>query len=537
MRAARLGARLCSRLPALVAAAVLLAGCAGSSAASHRDPGTLVDVEQADASTFNPLYQQSAYDSIYASLVFDGLTNVSSNYGVQPGLATSWTHSADGLHWQVELRHGVRWSDGAPFTSGDVVFTYQTMLDPKTAFNQASYLANVRRVVAEGPYRVRFDLSAPSATFVDIGMGFSILPRHILGSVRPDRQPFTSFGEHPVGTGPYKLVRWQHDSDVLFARNAYYWHGTPHIARLEIRIIFNDQAEVDALESGSADMISDLGYSQSERLARESPTIRRLTFAPLYVGVFQVNLRRPGLSDVRVRHALMYAFDRRAIARGFFDDQVSPVNTLIAPGLTRWFDPHVRTYSYDPARARRILDDAGWKLGPDGVRHKGKTRLAFQVLVNQGSVLILDQLLALSADAAAVGIEIDARQIDFASAIARTYKGDFDLLFESFGGNVDPDASAVLASTQQPPAGENVMGYDDPAVDRDLAAGIRELNDVKRRAIYDDMQRHLAEDLPMLWLYGRYSASAFARRVQIDPRVTLPLPYTWYNIADWKLAP
>ena len=542
-RAARLAASFRSPVLAMGAAAALvvgvsatLAGCARS-AGSPRDSSTLVDLERADASTLNPLFQQSAYDSIYASLVFDGLTNPSSDYGAQPGLATSWTHSANGLHWDVSLRHGVRWSDGAPFTSQDVVFTYRTMLNPKTAFNQASYIAYIRRVVAVGPYRVHFDLSAPSAGFVTLAMGFSMLPSHILGAIRPDRQAFTDFGERPVGTGPYTLVRWQHDSDVLFARNQHYWGRAPHIPRLDIRIIFNDQAEIDALESGSADMISDLGFSQVKRLQREAPQIRWLTFAPLYVGVFVVNLRRPGLNDVHVRQALMYAFDRLALTRGFFDGQVSPVNTLVAPGLKRWFDPNVRRYRYDPARARRILDAAGWKVGPDGVRRKGSTRLVFEALVNQGSVLILDQLLALSADAAAVGIQINTRQIDFASAVARTFKGSYDLLFESFGGSIDPDSTAELSSTQQPPAGENVMGYDDPRVDRDLRDGIRELDYAKRRAIYNDMQRRLSEDLPMLWLYGRYAAMAYTPRVRIDPRVTLPTPYTWYNINRWKLAP
>jgi peptide/nickel transport system substrate-binding protein len=524
------------RLLVVLALATSFASCAHGAGASSRDPGTLVDLEQADASTFNPLYQQSAYDSIYASLVFDGLTNIGPGYRIVPGLATAWRHSADGLHWDVDLRRGVRWSDGLPFTSADVVFTYRTMLHPKTAFNQVSYISYVRRVVADGPYRVHFDLTAPSATFVTIGMGFSILPVHLLGAVRPERQAFTDFGEHPVGTGAYRLVRWQHDSEVLFARNPYSWRGLAHIPRLDIRIIFNDQAEIDALESGSADMISDLGFTQAERLARESPRVKRLTFAPIYIGIFQVNLRRAGLSDVRVRRALMFAFDRPALTRGFFDDQVSPVNTLIAPGLTSWYNPHTRSYPYDPARARRILDAAGWKLGPDGVRQKRGKRLAFEVLVNQGSVLILDQLLALSADAAAVGIQLNARQIDFASAVARTYKGNFDLLFEAFGGSIDPDSSAVLASDQQPPVGSNVMGYDSPAVDRDLRAGLRELDDVKRRVIYDDMQEHLAEDLPMLWLYGRYAASAFGERVHIDSRATLQSPYVWYNLSDWTLG-
>jgi ABC-type transport system substrate-binding protein len=170
------------------------------------------------------------------------------------------------------------------------------------------------------------------------------------------------------------------------------------------------------------------------------------------------------------------------------------------------------------------------------VRHRGATRLAFELLLNQGSVSITDQMLAFCQDLAAVGIKVDLRQLDFASTVQRAYAGNYDLLADARGGGLDPDQTPVLLSTQRPPAGANTTGYDDPVVDHDLLAGVRELDYAKRRALYDQMQMRLAETLPMLWQYGRYAGTAYAARLVLDPKVTLQSPLIWYNVQDWTFA-
>jgi peptide/nickel transport system substrate-binding protein len=359
----------------------------------------------------------------------------------------------------------------------------------------------------------------------------------VLGRVRADRQPFTDFGEHPVGTGPYMLVRWQHDSDVLFARNPYYWRGLAKIRRLDFRVIFNEQAKADALESGSADLVSDLPYDQAAALRRDSPRTTIVTFPSLYANVIEINLHRAGLDDVTVRRALMYAFDRRAVVDGFFGGQVDISDGIIPRALPRWYNPDVRHYAYDPARARAMLDRAGWRPGPDGVRRRGAVRLSFSLLVNQGSLSILDQSLAFCSDAAAVGIEVVPRAIDFPSAVARTYTFDYDMIFDGRGGVVDPDYSDIFLSTNRPPAGADTTGYDDPIADRILTDGLRELDYPKRRAIYDRMQARLAETLPILALYGRFAALGHGPRLRLDLKTTLQSPLIWFGVQDWQLVP
>jgi peptide/nickel transport system substrate-binding protein len=518
-------------------AAVLLAFASGcAAAAAPRDPNTLVALTPVDGGTMNPLYATTVQDLIYYTLIFDGLTNVDKDYGVQPWLATSWKTS-DGIHWDVALRHGVTWSDGAPFTAQDVVFTYRTMLDPKVAFIGSGDVEYVDRVEAAGPYLVHFTLKHPSALFVPVVLAEPMLPAHLLGSIRPERLRYTNFGQHPIGTGPYMLDRWSHDTEAVFVRNPRFWRGPAKIPRVDFRIIFNDQAQVEAMENGSADLMDSIGVNSALRLAREAPHIVVLTFPSLYVETFEVNLHRPGLEELVVRQAMMYGFDRQAVVHGFFDDRVAPANSVVVRALKRWYDPNVRVYDYDPPRARAMLEEAGWHVGTDGVRHKGAHRLSFELLVNQGSPGVIDRLMAFVADMRDIGIEINVRQLDFPSISARTYQGRYDLVATSRGGAIDPDWTTVFASWQKPPAGANTTGYADPIVDRDLREGIRTVDYAKRKAIYDDMQARLAETLPMLWLDGAFAAAAHSPRLHLDPKVTLQSPLMFYNIADWTLGP
>lgn len=522
--------------PIVLALALLAAaGCSARAASQRPDPSTLVVLERTDGASMNPLYSQTVQDSEYVGLVFDGLTTIGPDYAPRPWLGTSFAHTPDGLHWTVDLQRGVTWSDGQPFTSKDVVFSYKMMIDPKVAFNGAGDLEAIKNVVALGPDRVRFDLSHETARVLDDLLAQPLIPEHVLGKIPPERQRFSSLGEHPIGTGPYMLQSWQHDSEVVFVRNPHWWHGPVNIPRLDFRIIFNDQAQVEALENGSADLIDDLSFTDYRQLKRDAPGIKLLTFPSLYVDTTEINLRRPGLSDVRVRQAMMYGYDRAAIVKGFFDNQVAVANGLIPVALTQWYNPKVKKYPYDPERARALLDAAGWTVGTDGIRAKGGKRLAFELLVNQGSAFVIDEMLAFTADMHTIGIDVGLRQLDFPSLVQRTYAMNYDLIADARGGVTDPDYYTVLGSTQTPPAGANTTGYQDAIVDNDLIMGLKTLDYRKRKAYYDQMQIELSETLPMLYQYTRFAASAFSPRLELDPHTTLQAPLIWYNVFDWKL--
>jgi peptide/nickel transport system substrate-binding protein len=526
-----------TRLGALALVAVLaFTGCAAN-ASSNRDPNTLVDLTRTDGATMNPLYTQTVEDGvIYVQYLFDSISYIGTDYLPHPRLATSWTHSKDGLHWTVDLRHDVRWSDGVPFTSKDVVFSYRTFLDPKVVFVDYGSVKYITRVTADGPYRVHFDLQYPSAVFTLNALGEFILPEHVLGKIAPDRQRFSSFGEHPIGTGPYVLKSWQHDSEVVFERNPYAWRR-PKIARVDVRVIFNDQSEMEALINGSADLIDDLSSNQYRQIQRLAPHIKLMTFPSLYNDVIELNTSRPGLSDVAVRQAMMYGYDRVDVVHGIYADKVSVSDNLIVPALTHWYDPNVQKYPFDPPKARAILDAAGWKVGPDGVRSKNGVRLSFELLLNQGSALLTDEMLTFCADMKDVGIDVQLRLLDFASLVSRSYAGKYDITANGRGGVVDPDETAILSSSQIPPNGFNTTRYRNAIVDRDLKLGLTTIDDAKRRAYYNEMQVELARTLPIIPQFTRFAAAAYSPRLYLDPKTTLQSPLMFYNVEDWVLSP
>jgi peptide/nickel transport system substrate-binding protein len=516
--------------------ALALTGCA-SSANAKRDPNTLVALTRTDGATMNPMYAETVQDgSIYNNLIYESLTSIGPDYLVRPMLATSWTHSSDGLHWTVDLRHDARWSDGVPFTSKDVVFSYDTYLNPKVGYLDVGTIKYIKNVTADGLYRVRFDLEYPSAEFTVGALGENLVPEHLLGKIPPDRQRFSPLGEHPVGTGPYMLEHWQHDSEARFVRNPYAWRR-PKIDSIDFLVIFNDQSEMEALANGSADLIDDLSFPQYKQLLRIAPNIKLMTFPSLYTDVSEVNLDRPGLSDPVVRQAMMYGYDRQATADGFFDGKVGVPDTIVVPALTHWYDPNIQHYPYDPDKARAMLDAAGWKVGPGGIRQKGGVKLSFELLLNQGSSEITDEMLAWVADMQNIGIDLQLRQIDFASLVQRTYQGKYDLIADARGGAVDPDWTTVLASSQRRPNGANTTDYNDPIVDRDLKLGLTTLDDAKRRQYYDQMQLELSKTLPIMPQHGRFAAMGYNARVYFDPKTTLQSPLVYYNVQDWTMKP
>ena len=532
--------RLITRIVACgIACATLgLGGCASRSDAA-RDPDTIISITRTDGSTMNPLFAQTVEDGlVYAQLLYESLTYIGADYLPHPRLATSWTHSPDGRTWIVNLRHGVRWSDGPELTSKDVVFTYGAILDPKTGAIAAGDFTYVKSVTAEGPYRVRFALTHPSSVFVlnVLGVEASILPEHILGGIPHERLRGTNFGEHPIGSGPYKLQRWLHDSETVFVRNPYAWRR-PKIARIDVRTIFNESSTADAMANGSVDLYDDISSTVFQNLKRIAPNIPILTFDSVYIDVTMPNLRVPGLNDVNVRRAIMYAQDNQSIIDGFFAGAVPNPIGLIPKGLTHWYTDDVSKYPYDPARARATLDAAGWLPGPDGIRRKGKTRLSFEVLLNQGSAIFTATTLAFISDLKAVGIDVRLRQLDFPSMLARQLSGKFDMVSEGFGGSTDPDLTAVLATEAIPPNGANYGGFSDPVVDRLLKAGVVELDDAKRQKIYRDMQREIAEQIPTFWQYGRFAGLAHSPRLHLDPKTTLQQPLLYYNVEDWTVTP
>ena len=517
-----------------MAACMLLVSCGRP---TSRDTNTLVVLQPGDANTMNPLFSNNEPSFIDWGFILEPLVAIGEKYKPIPWLATSWTHSNDGLHWIVHVRHGVTWSDGAPFTARDVVFSWQTMLNPKTGFLYLGQYDYIAKVSNPDEYTVRFDLKTTNALFVSGALNSPMLPEHILGKYRPEEQRSTSFGEHPIGTGPYMLASWQHDQEKVFVANDHWWHGPISVRRIEEQVLLDDQARLEAMETSLADIYYGVGGSSYQILQQEAPHLGFLQIPDLFDSWVMPNLGVPGLHDRVVRQSMLYGWDREALVQGLLHGTQMRSTGVVPPGLTYWYDPHVETYAYDPAHARALLDAAGWKPGSDGVREKGGARLEFTLLMPSADAASNDLAAEFQADMHNIGIAINVEAVDYATFIDRTNDRKFDLAFTGWGGVPDPDMFTLLQSKQVPPGGNNDMGYSNATVDHDVTEGLRLIDDAKRKVLYDQMQVVTAEDPPELYAYSTYFRIVYNRRVHFDVKTALPTIYFWRNVWQWKLDP
>jgi peptide/nickel transport system substrate-binding protein len=494
-----------------------------------------VILEAADGATLNPLFITDAASALYAGFIFDPLVNTGDDFKPIPWLATSWRSSSDHLRWTVDLRHDVRWSDGAPFTSRDVVWTWQVALDPATGFPYLGQFNYISKVEASGPYAVLFTLSQPNALFESEALNASILPEHVLGKIPHRQLRLTNFGEHPVGTGPFILERWRHDEQISFTRNPHWWHSNVTVPRIAVQIQLNDQARLDAMQDGSGDVLDGVGTSSFALLQQQAPHLRLLHLPDLYSFFIYTNLRRPQLAELAVRQAMLYGWDREAVVSGLLRGDAIASTGVVPVALKRWYDPNVRHYEYNPSRARTMLDSAGWVPGPDGTRVKNGRRLAFDLTLTGADAATQDLAAEFQADMRAIGVAITPRSLDFATFLSQTQELKYDLALSGWGGVPDPDQFTLLESKQIPPTGNNLMSYSNPVVDHDVTIGLRTFDFVRRKALYDSMQRVTAEDIPVLFYINAFYRAALNPRVHVSVSDILPDQYLFRDIYAWRL--
>ncbi len=477
-----------------------LGSCAG---APPRN--TLVMIIESSPANLDPRIGTDAQSERIYKLIFDSLLVRDEHFNLQPGLAESW-QIPDPVTYIFHLRHGVRFQDGRPLLARDVKWTFDSMMDGTIITPKASTYRSVERIEVADEYTVVFHLKEPFATLLwNVSDGaIGIVP---YGSA-------SGFNTQPIGSGPFRLVRLEQDREVVLERNADYWGPAPRIDRVEFHVVPDTTTRALELRKGSADVaLTSLTADMIETLKKEAKLVVRQSPGTVY-SYLAMNLRDPILKDARVRQALAYAIDRRPMIHYLWRDQVRPANSILPP--QHWaYNGAVPTYDYNPAEARRLLDEAGHPAGPDGIRFHLTMKTSTEESTRLFAAVLQQQLRE-------VGIALDIRTFEFATFYADVQKGAFQLYsLRWVGGNEDPDIfEHVFYSKSIPPQRANRGYYANPRVDELIDAGRRELDQAKRRAIYAELQQILAADLPYinLWYYDNVVVhSARVKDVTISP--------------------
>ena len=432
-------------------------------------------------------------------LVFNSLLTIGADLRPQPMLAER-IDNPDPLTYIVTLRRGIRFHDGHELTAKDVVFTYGQMIDPSFVSPAKGAYSSLKSVKALDDYRVEFTLKEPFSAFP---IQLAGPPKVVPAGAGP------TFSEHPIGTGPYKFVRYAVDDQVVLAPFADYFEGAPKNGGIVIRVLPDDTMRGLELQKGSIDLvINDLPPDIVHQF--DGKDFRIATSPGLDYSYVGIDMLDPVLKDKRVRHAIGYAIDRKAIVQYLRRGLARPATGLI-PSQAWAYEPDIFQFTYDPNRSRQLLDEAGYK-DPDGDGALPRLRLSLKI-GNAEEVRL--QATVIQQQLRDVGIDLDVRSYEFATMYADVIKGNFQMFSLQWvgGAMVDPDIlRRVFHSTQTPPAGFNRGHYSNPEVDRLLDLASAATTEAERKKYYGDAQKIIADDAPYISIWNRTNV-AVARPV------------------------
>lgn len=483
-----------STLIRLFAAALVLSGCRQT----PRTPGTVVFLIESSPANLDPRIGIDVQSQRIDALLFDGLVARNANFQFTPALAERW-EQPDPLTLIFHLRNGVKFHDGRDLTSRDVVWTIDSMRNGVVITPKASAYASIDRIEATDAHTVVFHLKrADNFLLTNLSTGaMGIVP---YGSGR-------EFWRHPIGTGPFRFISQQIDQDVLVERNPLSWHDVPRIERVRFSVVPDAITESLELEKGSADVaINSLPMDALSVLARR-PDLQIQDSGGTEVQYLAFNLRDSLLKDVRLRQAIACAIDRPLIIKTLLGGHAQIALNLLPVSHWAWAD-NVDQYNFDPARSRRLLDQAGYAPGANGVRFHVTMKTSTDEDTRLLAVVLQQQL-------AKVGIALDLRSFEFATFYSDVTRGAFQIYsLRWIGGNEQPDIfTYVFASKSFSPKGANRGHYSNPRLDTllDDAASSEDL--AKRRADYVEAQQILARDLPEFNLWYKDTVIVHNRRL------------------------
>ncbi len=494
----------------------VLEACAGFSRGPANAGGTVSFALSSEPAVLNPPIHTLAVESTVMSAIFAGLIRTRSDGTFEPDLAESYQVQDGGMTYRFRLRAGLMWQDGRPLTSRDLLFTYQTYVDPRT---QTAYLEGwdkIDRVETPDPMTVVYRMKEVFAPFLLFVAGSPVLPQHVLAGSQDIRKD--PFNRAPVGCGPFKLKSWQTASQIVLEANANFWRDRPRLDRLVFKIVPDATTQVNQLQAGEVDIISVAQPAQWEQVRAMAPRVATVAYDDTRYALVQLD-EYDALKDVAVRQALDYATPKEDIVRGVLRGLGTPAYADVPPG-SPYHSSGVEHHEYNLERARSLLEQAGFAM-QNGVMTRNGRPLQVPIFTVASSPAFVEVAQVLKDSWTRIGVQTDVTTMEATTLFSNQgpqWNGKDAALIFSWGQGTDPYNYVNWSSKQIPnnenDPGENAERYSNPVMDDLVTRGAQVADFGRRKKVYDQIQQILAHDVPVIFLYWPKALHAYSAQVR-----------------------
>jgi peptide/nickel transport system substrate-binding protein len=511
-----------------LAFAVLLAGCSkvGTTGAGGRHewthPGVFTYGENQNPHTLNPVVGADATAGDLSMYIFSYAVRYDQNANPVPDALSeiptlaNGDVSPDGLTLKYKLRHNITFQDGVPLTCKDLKFTWQVVMNPHTNVVATDGYRDIKDIDCSNPYVAVIHMKRLYAPYLQQLWGVNgnapILPEHLLAKYNDNKGSINTapYNSLPIGSGPFQVVKWNRDSDVDMVAYPKYFLGAPKLKQVIFKIVPDANTLLTLLQTHAIDMLArgtGLHWPDYQRLASDPANgltaIRVNSFLFTHI---DFNLQHAPLSDPAVRRALAYGTNRKQIIDDIFHGSAYPAETDQHPTLSWASTTDLTHYPFDPDKARKILDDAGWKVGPDGVRVKNGQRLEFSISTQTESNAGIAEQTVLQREWRDIGVQADVKNYPTAAMFQNGSTGileggHYDVALYSWVAAADPDDSALYASHNFGPRGQNTLFWKNAKVDVAEADALGTIDQARRKADYKIIQQQMTQDVPTIVLF------------------------------------
>lgn len=460
-------------------------------------PNTLVIGVESGPVMLDPRLATDAAASKAGDLMFNGLVRRNDDFSIGPDLAESW-ETPDALTYVFHLKRDVVFHNGKKLTSADVKATYEFILNEKNSSALRGSFEVIESINIQDERTVVFRLKEPSAPFLG-SLTVGIVPE---GAGR-------EMNDAPIGTGPFRFTEYKIDERLRLEKFAGYFEGPPKLDGVEFRILPDETVRVLELERGSIHMIMNPITPDILPRFRRDKSLRVMTRLGTNYSYLGFNLKDRITGNQAVRLAIAYAIDRESVIKHILKGLAEPATGPVSPA-SPYYEGDVAVYEYNPEKARRILDEAGFK-DPDGEGPAARFTLRYSTSQNELRKRIAE---VFQWQLREVGIELDIRSYEWGTFYADIKKGSFQMYSLTWVGIADPDILYyIFHSSSMPPDGANRGRYENPTID-ELAERGRVTFGEERKKIYSKAQKILAEDLPYVSLWYSVNVAVVNRCVE-----------------------